>query len=873
MNKFIIFLCFSVVFAAESPFSRIRTAAYDSEGIPSEEVHDISICLERNPTLEEKQKYEEVIGYYADGIYEATNGANFIGNVIIYSGAKNCSKADIVWEKEGVWPAAGADNIGVSDAWLDEGDKMGNEKDRLEFGIALTHETIHLRYALDDEYAKTASTEHEVSLLADTYNDAIVVMLNNVDNEEALYRFKTWIQTTYTNGNPVRFFAIKDGRVPDGLDMGPVPPGRNDDFGHFIIDYPIIDQVDASSLELGYYSFNLKDGSGRRIDIKDAGDKKWGFDRPDNVSVAHSIMNWDGEVAKSSKCGSDNIQWQWANLSTSFNVNPSSPLGICCRDADGNLLSAWDILTRNPKTNLIDGKYPGDDFRYWYKSLLKKKPKESDVYRAKSFLMNYDENTGKTLPGYAVWVYDDACGHAKTYDLPYMRVELAGRNPSEYRAETHKHLNIQWVDESTMEVIILIDRSLSMNYVYKDSYGDVIKKNDGKPLLKIDMARMAAKFIAQGVTSLSWSSSSANQTESNVVVGVYAFDDVISSVYPFLNRIPDLDDIYTNIDAIRPQNATALFDALYSALSYFSFNSASKKLLYVISDGLDVSSTHTKDDVIRKSKNKDIAIHTFAYGDLVDAELLSAMAEETNGTFYEDDANFPIEITDVVSTALSSFPDNEQIKAAVIAANQSSSEVFVPRRTKYAKIYGSYSGSAVSSPIEITSKSGATLPALIKNNASLNKNYFVAEIDSLTLANLSEPFVKVKNKLNDRTVGFRIIATNEYHNYSLNVKLNPSGTFKWPSQKNFKVSVRSKNGFLADVDVTGKLIDPDGVVQTITMHDDGANGDFRAGDGIFFAALPTINKNGSYQWEISASNKNGRAHTTRVGTSLPNSIC
>jgi len=133
------------------------------------------------------------------------------------------------------------------------------------------------------------------------------------------------------------------------------------------------------------------------------------------------------------------------------------------------------------------------------------------------------------------------------------------------------------------------------------------------------------------------------------------------------------------------------------------------------------------------------------------------------------------------------------------------------------------------------SKSGSVLPFLIKNNAALNENYFVAEIDSLTLANLSEPFIKVKNKLNDRNVDFRIIATNEYHDYSLNVKLNPSGAFEWPSQKNFKASVRSKDGFLADVVFMGKLTDPDGNVQTFTLHDDGVNGDFRAGDGVFFA--------------------------------------
>ena len=382
MNKFIILIfIFSVAFAAESPFSRIRITAYDSDGIPSEEVHDVSICLERNPTAEEKRNYEEVIGYYADGLYEATNGANYIGNVVIYPGAKNCSNADISWSKTGRWPGAsgsfyqGWGGIGVSDEWVMNGNvfpKMDDENGRFDFGITLVHETMHFRYGIDDEYSKTSSTNYGVTLIADPSNDAIVVMLNDRENEKFLYRFNTWLLSTFSNGSPVQFFSIGSGRVPDGLE-------GNNDLKRFITDYSIIDQVDASSLEFGYYSFKLRDADGRRINIKDAGEGEWGFDRPDNVAVAHSIMSWNSEVANSLNCDSDNIQWQWANLSTSFNINPSSPLGICCRDADGNLLSAWDILTRNPKTNLIDGAYPGDDFRYWYRSLIKKKPKETDV--------------------------------------------------------------------------------------------------------------------------------------------------------------------------------------------------------------------------------------------------------------------------------------------------------------------------------------------------------------------------------------------------------------------------------------------------------------------------------------------------------------
>ena len=96
----------TLVFASNSPFSRVRVTKYDADGTPSEEVNDVVICLERSPTSAEKKNYEDVLGYYADGLYEATNGANFIGNVIIYTNGRYCSSADITWNKGERWPGA-----------------------------------------------------------------------------------------------------------------------------------------------------------------------------------------------------------------------------------------------------------------------------------------------------------------------------------------------------------------------------------------------------------------------------------------------------------------------------------------------------------------------------------------------------------------------------------------------------------------------------------------------------------------------------------------------------------------------------------------------------------------------------------------------
>lgn len=551
-------------------------------------------------------------------------------------------------------------------------------------------------------------------------------------------------------------------------------------------------------------------------------------------------------------------------------------MGMAYRDADGSVLSAWDVLTTDPKARLVYGRNPSN-FWYWYKSLIKKKPKASDVFTAKSFLLNYDENTGKVLPGYAVWMRNDACGSENTYSLPYIKANLAGRLPTEYEKETRKHLNIQWVNDSKIETIILIDNSASMADKLQTESGNIIPYN-GRDLIKMDMARQAAKYIAQGVLSAfpktgTSSSSVAEYDVSNISVGVYAFNSKITSTYPLTSN-PDLATINKKIDAttVKPQ-LTHLFDAIYSVINNFSSDPTSQKVLYLITDGLDVGSTsHTKEDVIHLYKNRDIAIHTFAYGVNADLELLSSMANETNGSFYENEQYSPIKTVDVVASALSLFPNNEQLKSGAIAPNNASSDIYIPARTKIAKIYGSYTGTLASSPIEIVSKSGTVLPSVITSNNIGIENNFIAEIDSLTLAKLSNPIIKIKNKLTSKSINFRAVSTSEYQEHSLNVSLNPSGAFVWPSQRSFAVSIRGFEGLLANVDVRGKLTAPDGATSSFIFHDDGTSGDFRSGDGIYFAFMPQISKNGTYRWEIIASNKNKSSHTTRIGRTLPDSI-
>ncbi|WP_083535580.1 VWA domain-containing protein [Fibrobacter sp. UWCM] len=864
MKKIVIILSISMAFAANSPFNRVRVASYNQDGEPKEEIIDLSICLERNLASSEKQGYEEVIGYYADGLYEVSNGGNYLGNVVIYTGGRYCPSTTITWKSENIWPGASGSfsynwgGIAVSDNWDGGDNHLQTDSMRFDFGMALTHETVHYFYGLDDEYAKTRIP---FLVTADPVLDKITIVDNRPD-----YR-RTYQPTEFQDrlspfvyGTPVVFLPLTEtSTIPLGLSGGH-PYGD----GTWIRDYATIDQVWDNSKE-GTYSFNLKDPNGNRVDIRDEGIGEWTFDLPEysffngssvyamnRIRVANSIMHYQYDVAKSRGCspnGIDDIQWQWANLSTEFNINPYSAQGICCR-VNGKPSSGWDVVSRNPIYDRVFGVYPGNDFRYWFKSLRKRRPTAQDVFSAKSYLMNYNQVTGKVFNGYAVWLYDGRCGQEKTYELPYMKVELAGRSQTEYRNDTHKYLNIKWVDRPKIETIVLIDASNSMNN------GD-----------KLSNAKQAAKYVSQAFLS-----ADPNYDVSNISVGVYAFNGKVSTVHAFANN-PSAMQINDEIDAITTSGATSLYDALYTAINTFSLDDpSSMKIMYVISDGLDNMSKKTRQEIIDLYKSKDISIHTIAYGSNADRKLLSSMAAETGGMYFEEEDGFTIKVLKSIAPVLSSAPGNTQIASGMLSPSQISADIHIPQRAQRVRVYVSYSGENSQSPIAISSQGNSAISVSTTSNVIGNTTFFTAEIDSATLTSITSSTIRVESALADEGLDYMVVVTGEYQEHSVNATLAPEGLFEWPAQKHFVASVRGLDGPLTGVSVTGKLISPNGSVQDFVMVDDGTSGDFKASDGLYFANLPTISANGAYQWEITMSNQNRTAHTSREGRFISDTV-
>lgn len=141
-----------------------------------------------------------------------SNGGNYLGNVVIYTGGKYCSSTTITWNEEKPWPGSGGSfarnfgGIGISDNWDRGFNHLQTDSMRFDFGMTLTHEAVHYFYGLDDEYAKT-----RVSFLvsADPVSDKITITDNRTELEKKRYPTEFHDRLSpYVQGTPVVFFPV-----------------------------------------------------------------------------------------------------------------------------------------------------------------------------------------------------------------------------------------------------------------------------------------------------------------------------------------------------------------------------------------------------------------------------------------------------------------------------------------------------------------------------------------------------------------------------------------------------------------------------------------------------------------------------------------
>jgi len=104
------------------------------------------------------------------------------------------------------------------------------------------------------------------------------------------------------------------------------------------------------------------------------------------------------------------------------------------------------------------------------------------------------------------------------------------------------------------------------------------------------------------------------------------FSDVPKLRVPFT---PDVDEITTSLNLVKPQGWTAMFDAIYLAVNQMRRARNPRKALLILSDGGDNNSRYSGGEVINLLREADVRV--YALGLFDNAHYLKKAAEDTGG--------------------------------------------------------------------------------------------------------------------------------------------------------------------------------------------------------------------------------------------------
>lgn len=181
-------------------FSRIRDLD------TGQQVIDLVVSLHDEPYEDMRQEYERALGYFADGLYESTNGKHMLGTVRIFINDGQSDIADIIWggtASHDQYGMAYATQQGFGDTdgkiWIfdsyyitEDGERILEFPSTKELGYALTHEAGHYIYGVLDEYAdpyRTSASDPGFALASDT--PAVPSIMNS--DRDALAGNYAWL--------------------------------------------------------------------------------------------------------------------------------------------------------------------------------------------------------------------------------------------------------------------------------------------------------------------------------------------------------------------------------------------------------------------------------------------------------------------------------------------------------------------------------------------------------------------------------------------------------------------------------------------------------------------------------------------------------
>ena len=147
--------------AAGYEFRRIEGYVFPNYRRATDRRIDLTISVYRQVNGNDRPAYENIIGFFADAIYEMSNGAQKIRSVTIFQNGEQANTAHVRWNAS-EWPNADVTGYDKSGWQVRIGDvfpfSLNNPYNALQqanwcgAGYALAHEWGHYFYGLYDEY-------------------------------------------------------------------------------------------------------------------------------------------------------------------------------------------------------------------------------------------------------------------------------------------------------------------------------------------------------------------------------------------------------------------------------------------------------------------------------------------------------------------------------------------------------------------------------------------------------------------------------------------------------------------------------------------------------------------------------------------------
>lgn len=420
--------------------------------------------------------------------------------------------------------------------------------------------------------------------------------------------------------------------------------------------------------------------------------------------------------------------------------------------------------------------------------------------------------------------------------------------PTDQTAARDK-LNIIWMGEDIV-LQIVIDRSGSMS---------------GSPIANAQQAANALVDVTQnGKTAL----------------GVVSFNDTVTQDQA-ITAIPDPggDAVKTTIkgviNGLTATGLTALYDGATTALTnldawYTANNSKANKVVFVLSDGGDNSSTATETSVISAYKTSSVPLFTFGFGSGAPGGTLSKMADQTGGKFYSS----PTTLAEIqaafldATAAVSSVTSLTSSSASTAAGGNSTYTYIVDATIDALAVATSYTGSLGDVTFALNGPNGALAETLTCTAAGTSVSC-TCEVPNATLQTQG-------------TGTYNVTATNTT-GAAVDVAVNVVG-YPVAGSRTFAVTVGTIGGSevnypepailtatvsqgvpITGVNLTATITESSGAKTTLTMNDAGTDGDAVAGDGVYSALWGGYSASGNFTVNVSVDNSSGTAAFSGAG--------